>query len=135
MERIAMILLPRSLWSSLLAALLAVAAPIGCKSSAPITIGAKSQRVRADDGFLLTTFPLEQTGRDAAPPRAILFYVPGSGDKSVTNQIDAMAGAVTMNIEVVLTERRGVQPNGAVDLAVFHKNDTRARRIADMRDV
>jgi pimeloyl-ACP methyl ester carboxylesterase len=115
--------------------LLAGCALAGCSSPAPITIGAKAQQVRADDKFLLTTYPLEQTNTKAPPPRAILFYVPGSSDKSVTTQIDAMAGAVTMDIEVVLTERRGVQSNSAVDLTTFHKNDNRARRIADMRSV
>ena len=114
---------------------LAVVGLVGCSSPDPIRVVGKGQRVRADDGFLLNTYQLEQTGKEAPPPRAILFYVQGSSDKSVTNQIEAMAGAVTMDIEVVLTERRGVQTSGAIDPLVFHRNDTRARRIADLRAV
>lgn len=107
----------------------------GCSSAGEVRIVGKSQLVRADDGFVLTTYQLEQTGEKAPPPRAILFYVQGSSDKSVASQIEGLAGAVTMDIEVVLTERRGVSPKGTVDQAVSDKYDTRPRRIADIRAV
>lgn len=107
----------------------------GCSAPTSIQIAQRPRTVVADDGFALVTSRLESVGAKAKPPRALLLYVQGAGTQSADSHVDALAGAVTMNMEVILTERRGVVANGGVDADTFNQFDTKARQVADLRAV
>lgn len=100
------------------------------------TIEAKLHRVRADDGWELLTYVLDESGGAQArkPVRAHLFYAQGSNDRSVLDVIEPLAGFVMMGMKVVMVERRGVRTDGSVDEAAARKYATKERRVQDILD-
>lgn len=109
----------------------AAAALAGCHAGT-INLAATARTVPADDGFDLTAVRMvESTLLPRGKPRAVLFYVQGSEDRSVTDAAGRLAGFCAMNVPVVAVERRGVHPDGAVDEAAALRFATRERRIDD----
>lgn len=92
-------------------------------ASRGMTISGTAERVVAPDGVALTTYRLREEGRDQKW-RGILFYLQGSSTEPVKERIGTLAGAVTMDMLVVLAERRQDA-----------EHDTKPVRVADQRAV
>lgn len=127
----------RATWRRLVltAALLALCG--SCDASPPmLTVVAYKKEVVADDGFVLSAFDLHLQGRPKDErPDAWMFYLVGSEPVSVAESTAQYADLVARGFVVVLLQPRGVARNGSVDQELFHKYETRQRRVADQRSV
>lgn len=87
--------------------------------------------VQAEDGFPLLAYRLTGDPAPSGPVRGTVLYLQGSEDRSVTEAIGSLASFCAMGSEVICLERRGVSPDGKVDVEVAGKSATRELRIAD----
>lgn len=102
----------------------------GCRSGR-VEVAARATTVEGADGFPLTVLTFDDRAKEGAPPRAVIVYVQGSEDRSVTESAGALAGFCAMGGRVVAVERRGVSPEGALDAGVAARSCTREIRVAD----
>jgi pimeloyl-ACP methyl ester carboxylesterase len=102
----------------------------GCRSGT-ISVRGDGLPVAADDGFLLTAYRFTQSPAPASRPRALVFYIQGSEDQTVTTAIGSLAAFCAMNAPVIAAERRGVASDGKVDAVIAARSAARQRRIAD----
>lgn len=119
----------------LVLALVVLGATLGGCVSGGITIATEHRTVRAADGYPLQAYTNFEWsgGREFEQPRGVLFYIQGSEDASVLGATERFAGACAMGMDVVMIERRGVQPDAAVDRATATKFATKPQRVADHR--
>ena len=91
----------------------------------------------ADDGWSLTTYRLKGGRRAGARnrDRAHVFFVQGSSDHSVLQEMEHLAGFVMTGMCVILVERRGVRADGSIDETFARKYATKGRRVQDTLDV
>lgn len=108
------------------------------RAHAQIAITASGESVRATDGFELTAIVMREKGPDSAlfdHARAVLFFVQGSEYVSVTNLAPQLASAVTAGIPAICVERRGVTPDGKVDVELADRTSALRQRVSDFEQV
>ena len=107
----------------------------GCQAQRGVAIAAAATEVpvTADASvFMYELFDRDRAGRS---PRAVVFYVQGSGDASVTRLTSMAASGVILDFAVVLTERRGITPDGSSDPAAQRAASVFTERINDHKAV
>ncbi|HYX25140.1 MAG TPA: prolyl oligopeptidase family serine peptidase [Thermoanaerobaculia bacterium] len=103
-----------------------------CLSQGVIEVAARRRSITAEDGYPLVVYDLAGSrSRQPERPRAVLFYVQGSSCDTVLQHAEELAGAVAMDVPVVVVERRGVQSEGEVDEAECRRFSTKERRVKD----
>lgn len=124
--------MPRLLFALLLA--LAAAGASGCASrSARVAIhDTKTATSDGDHVWSYLLLPPDAPPVLPAAPRAVLFYVRGSGyDRSVIGMVGPLADFVMLGMPVVLLERRGIEPDGRADPVVTRRHADLTTRTAD----
>ena len=107
----------------------------GCAGS--FSISGRVDSIATPDGNRICAYPLFEEGaerKEFSDTRALVFYISGSGEtESVRKVIGAMAGFVMMDMQVILIDRRGIAPDGTVDLPTAYRFSDKAARVADTR--
>ena len=107
----------------------------GCRAPGAVAIAAAATEVPVTADASVVMYELFDRDRPTGTPRAIVFYVQGSGDESVTRLTSMAASGVILDFAVVLTERRGIDLDGSRDVAVQRAASVFPERIRDHQAV
>ena len=104
---------------------------LSVNARADISISAVSRTITAPDGYQLLSLELV-TGKGKIPerPRAIFFYIQGSGYGTVTEKIDMLASAVIFGGRVIVMEKRGCYPD-STNIDTAYKYAQKPIRVSD----